>query len=496
MTLYLTKSRYMAGLQCPRRLWLLVHEPLPYKEPAPGTPLDIGQEIGRKAHLLFPGGVEITEAPWEHALAVTRTAALIADSDVPAIFEAAFEHDDIRIRVDVLERLPSGAWGLREVKSSTGPKAHYFDDITLQAYVLRGAGHDVRSIELLHVNSEYIRGPNGIAWPEFFARLDVGEAVTAALADLPGRVPAMRETLSAARLPEAEPGAQCDNPYPCAFWDRCTTAKPSDWISYMPRLSLAQAESLKTLGIDAISAIPPDFPLTARQTIIRDAITTGRPFVAPDLSRLLVTCRPPACYLDFEAMMPPIPLYQGTRPYQTLPFQWSLHTLTDDGALDHQEFLADGDGDPRRAFAEALIEALAGADVPIIVYSSYELTQLRALAGMFPDLRDPLTAIIARLRDLLPIVRGAVYIPAAGFGNSIKSVGPALCPDFTYDDLEMISDGMAASAAFLQLASGHLTDPEDINRLRVALRLYCQRDTLAMVEVHRALIRLAENPVG
>ena len=145
---HLTKSRYIAGLQCPRRLWLVVHEPPPYEEPAPGSPMDIGQEIGRKAHLLFPGGVLVTEEPWQHAEAVARTAALMDDARVPAIFEAAFEYDGIRIRVDVMERLAAGAWGLREVKSSSGLKDHYLDDIALQAYVLRGAGITVSSIEL------------------------------------------------------------------------------------------------------------------------------------------------------------------------------------------------------------------------------------------------------------------------------------------------------------------------------------------------------------
>jgi hypothetical protein len=302
---YLTKSRYMAGLQCPRRLWLRVHEPAPYEEPAPGTPLDMGQVIGRKAHLLFPGGAEVTEEPWEHAQAVARTAALMADGSVPAIFEAAFAYDDIRVRVDVLERLPFGAWGLREVKSSSALKDHYIDDIAVQAYALRGAGVALPSIELLHVNTDYVRGPSRVEWPKFFARVDVGDEVATALVDLPGRLPALRECLNANTLPTAEPGAQCRNPYPCEFWDRCTADKPADWISYMPRLAQARAEGLKALGIDAISAIPPDFPLTPRQAVIRDAIVTGRPFVAPNLVHLLHAFGPPAHYLDFEAMMPP-----------------------------------------------------------------------------------------------------------------------------------------------------------------------------------------------
>jgi hypothetical protein len=159
---HLTKSRYIAGLQRPPRLWLVVHEPLPYEDSDPGSPADMGQEIGRKAHLLFPGGVLDSEEPLQHAEAVARTAALMSDARVTAIFEAAFAYDSIRIRVDVVERLADGAWGLREVKSSSRLKDHYLDDIALQAYVIRGAGVAVSSIELLHVNTAYVRGPDGI----------------------------------------------------------------------------------------------------------------------------------------------------------------------------------------------------------------------------------------------------------------------------------------------------------------------------------------------
>ena len=495
-SLHLTKSRYIAGLQCLRRLWLLVHEPQPYEEPAPGSPMDIGQEIGRKAHLLFPGGALIDEEPWQHAQAVAKTNAIMIDERVPAIFEGAFEFDGIRIRVDVLERLPQGNWGLREVKSSTGPKDYYFDDIALQVYVLKGAGVAVSSIELVHVNTAYVRGPGCISWTDFFARMDVNDAVAARLADLPARLPAVRDCLGRVELPNAEPGSQCSTPYDCEFWDRCIADKPADWIAYLPRLSQANADQLKALGIEAISSIPADFPLTPKQVLIRDAIANGKPFIAKNLERLLQPFGPPACYLDFEAMMPPIPLYEGTRPYQTIPFQWSLHTVDGDGALSHKEFLADGVNDPRRQFAETLIDALASSDDPIIVYSAYEQTRLKQLAVDFPDLSAALNAVIIRLVDLLPIVRSAVYFPEFAFSNSIKSVAPGLCPGFSYDDLDGVADGAAASAAFLQIASGALTIPKETADLRTQLLAYCERDTLAMVEVHKALMRLTAKKQG
>jgi hypothetical protein len=457
--------------------------------------MDVGQEIGRKAQLLFPGGALIDEEPWQHTQAVAKTAALMIDERVPAIFEGAFEFDGIRMRLDVLERLSNGTSGLREVKSSTGPKDYYFDDIALQAYVLKGVGVAVSSIELVHVNTAYVRGPGGVCWTEFFARVDVSAAVAARLADLPARLPAMRECLGRSELPTAEPGSQCSTPFDCEFWDRCTADKPADWIAYwiayLPRLSQASATKLKALGIDAISSIPLDFPLTTKQVIIRNAIVSRQPYVATDLARLLHPLGPPACYLDFEAMMPPILLYEATRPYQTIPFQWSLHTVDGDDVLKHFEFLADGVEDPRCRFAETLIDALASSDDPIIVYSAYERTRLNELAANFPDLSASLDALIARLADLLPIVRCAVYFPEFAFSNSIKAVAPALCPGFSYDDLDGVADGAAASSAFLQLAAGAVADANEAADLRSQLLTYCERDTLAMVEVHRALTLLA-----
>ena len=292
-------------------------------------------------------------------------------------------------------------------------------------------------------------------------------------------------------LPHAEPGSQCGTPHGCEFLDRCTANKPADWINYLPYLSSAQATALKALDVEAISAIPPDFPLSWKQAIIRNATASGQPYVSPDLAHLLCGYEPPTCYLDFEAMMPPIPLYEGTRPYQTIPFQWSLHAMAEDGVLCDREFLASGDGDPRRGFAQTLIEALDAFDGPIMVYSAYEKTRLNELAVAFPDLAVSLAAIIARLVDLLPVVRGAVYLPEFWFSNSIKSVAPALSPGFGYSDLENVADGLAASVAFLQLASGAIAERDEVNKLRASLRAYCQRDTMAMVEVHQALVRLA-----
>ena len=485
----------MAGLQCLRRLWRLVHEPRDYAEPPAGSPVAVGVDIGRHAHELFPRGVLVTQEPWQHAEAAARTVTLMNDPTVPAIFEAAFTHDDVRVRVDVLERLADG-WGLREVKSSTRVKDHYLDDAALQLHVLEGAGVTVHSIEVVHVDNTYLRGYGEVEWSAFFARSDVGEQVRARQADLVARLPALRDCLQEETPPIIAPSGHCHSPYGCEFWADCTADKPFDWIALMPRLKAERRQELEELGIDAISDIPPAFPLTWKQRIIRDAIVSGTPYVATDLACRLREFAVPACYLDFEAMMPPVPLYPGTWPYQTILFQWSLHAVDRDGVLHPREFLATGSDDPRRRFAETLIAALDELPGPVLVYSAYEQTQLRALAGHFPDLAPAIEAIILRLLDLLPVVRSAVYFPTFAFSNSIKAVAPALCPGFGYDDLEGIADGMAAAGAFLQLASGAYFSSEAEDQLRTALLAYCRRDTLAMVGVHRALMQLIDGVAG
>src|SRR5262249_17476238 len=150
------------------------------------------------------------------------------------------------------------------------------------------------------------------------------------------------------QAPEIEPEARCYTPYPCEHWDRCTQSKPIDWVFRMPNLGATRRAELKTLGVESIAAIPDDFRLSRRQAIIREVIRSGKVFVGQDLSEHLDGFGPPAYYLDFETFMPAVPLYRGTRPYQVIPFQWSLHQLEAGGRIRHQDFLADGDSDPRR----------------------------------------------------------------------------------------------------------------------------------------------------
>ncbi len=490
---HLSKSKYLAGKQCPKRLWLGCFAPEVSTPPdsALQARLAAGTEIGTMARLLFPGGVLIEEEAFTHEEAVRRTGRLLDDPTVPAIFEVAFEHGKVRIRVDILERLRGGFWGVREVKSSTAVNDVHIDDLAIQWFVLAGAGVQLQSAEIICVNRNYVRGQGEVKWAQFFCRRDVTAQVNLRLSEVPGLVERFHGILALSQPPPMEPWEQCFSPYACEFFQHCSRDKPDDWILYLPRLAEASRARLRDAGIERISDIPDDFPLCPLQKRVREAVRRGREVSEPGLAEALSGFGPPADYLDFETMNPAVPLYAGTRPYERIPFQWSLHRVGSEGRVSHQEFLADGRTDPRLPFAQTLLRALEETDNPVVVYSSFQAATLKRLAESLPDLADRLERACSRLKDLLSVVKKHLYHPAFRFSFSIKNVAPASSPGFGYDDLGAVAAGDQASALFVALARGELTGEEEA-RARGELLEYCQRDTQALLELHWALIQRAE----
>jgi hypothetical protein len=158
----------------------------------------------------------------------------------------------------------------------------------------------------------------------------------------------------------------------------------------------------------------------------------------------------------------------------------------------HQEFLHNEASEPRRRWAEALIESL-GEKGSIVVYSAYEEAIIRQLAEAFPEFKSALNAIVKRLWDLLPVIKNHYYHPAFNGSYSIKSVLPAMVPSLGYDDLT-IQDGGQAAAEYYRMIFLE-SDWVERDSIRQALLRYCARDTVAMVELRRVLREKAERRV-
>jgi len=507
---HLTKSRYMTGLQCDRKLWRDCHGPAKISEPNAGSIADIGNRIGVMAQNLFPGGELVAEQAFEHDKAVEHTSALIAEETVSAIFEAAIEHDGIRVRVDILERLDGGAWGLREVKSGKSGskiKLGYLDDTAVQYHVLAGSGLNISSAELILVNKDYVHEQKNIDYAKYFVREDILSLVLQKLDKVSQNLAEQKSVLRLTSAPFVEPyKSMCKR---CDYWLDCTKDKPVDWVQRLHGIKYKKVLNLKGKGIVSIRDLSGESGLSHIQEIERQVIISGEQYISPEIWKPLKEFRPPAYYLDFEYFDMKIPPFLETKMGERLPFQWSIHHVESAEELDrlddlkqpvHFEYLSDGQSDFRRECAEGLLKVLGQSDEPIIVYEmAAEKSAIESLARSVPDLTDELLALLPRLRDLIVVVRSYTCLPAYFPNNyalstttySIKNTATALCPQFKYSELGGVSDGLAAGEAFFRIMTGEFKNGETVATLSTELLEYCQYDTLAMVKVHRAVIRLA-----
>lgn len=484
----LSKSRFMAGLQCHKRLYLeCYHRDLadPIGEGLQAI-FDSGTEIGELARKLYPGGLLIAEDYLHHEEAIASTKSTLPDTSVPALFEAAFRYDDIRIRADILVRTGDDSFDLIEVKSTTQAKDEHIPDVAIQLYVLKGCGLNIQRSCLGHINREYVYQGGEYDLEQLFRIEDVSDRAIALLPEIPRLLAEMRHPLLNSEPPDIKIGRHCSKPHDCPFIGHCHTGLPEHHISQLPWIRDRLRRTLDEAGIEDIRDIPENFfGLNPIQRRVRDCVVNDHVYINDELSSILENLDYPIHFLDFETFNPALPLYPGTRPYDIIPFQWSDHILYEDGRLRHEEFLHDGPDDPRKPFTTKLLDTL-GREGSIVVYSHFEATRLKELAAVFSNLSYELLNLIdTRIVDLHKIIRRQCYHPQFHGSFSLKSVLPALVPDLDYSDLD-INDGSMASIAYAEMR--RLETP--MNRrdfLRNGLLSYCKRDTEAEVRLYQML---------
>ncbi|MGA7850581.1 MAG: DUF2779 domain-containing protein [Terriglobales bacterium] len=477
----LSKSRFVAGCQCLKRLYWQVHQPELAAQPSAADQAIIqqGHDVGMLARRLFPGGVEVCERSLDQA--IRTTSELLRDQSVPAIFEGVFEHGGVLVRVDILHRRRDGRWRLIEVKSTSDLKDHHIEDVGIQYRVVTRCGVDLATACLGHINRNYIY-PGGEIDPRRFFRIrNLTRRVQRLQPKLTFQLRSEFTVLAMSNAPDIAPGRHCADPVTCEFFDRCNPPRPEDHIGYLPRIHASAMEELEEMGIESIRDIPDEFDLTEIQRRAATCVQTGEASYGPELRDVLARLKYPLYFADFETVNWAIPRFAGAHPYQQIPFQWSAHIQQRPGAEpQHYGFLATDANDPRREFISSLLATL-GETGSIVVYSSFEPQRLSELASWFPEFTDRINAIQARLFDLLPVVREHTYHPAYAGSYSIKSVLPALVPEMTYEGME-VADGQSAGLAWESLVRGDLNGDER-ERIEKALRAYCGLDTLAMVRL-------------
>ncbi len=483
-----SKSKLLALRQCPKRLWLEIHRPeLRQDSAATEARFQAGFQVGDIARQLYDpaaNGVLIDIGDGNFQAAFARTQELLL-GDSP-IFEAAFSAGGALALADVMLPQTVGSqmgWRMVEVKSSTSVKDYHRDDVAVQAHVARSAGVPLQSLSLAHIDSSWTY-PGDNDYRGLLTEVDLTEEAFSRSDEVRSWIDEARKVDASPTEPARSTGAHCDTPYPCGFYDYCSQSErqAEQPITWLPRFPAAKAQELRQRGVIEMRDVPVELLNATQQRVRAHTLAHTVYFDADGAAAALAPHGFPAYFLDFETIQFAVPIWAGTRPYQQIPFQFSLHVLDEQGRLAQTGFLDLSGADPSEAFASQLI-ATCGDSGPIYVYNAaFETTRIAELAGRFPDLRDRLLSLNERIVDLLPVAREHYYHPSQQGSWSIKKVLPAAVPDLSYDQLEGVQDGGMAMDAFLEAIHPATPAARKIEIQRQLLA-YCQLDTYAMVRL-------------
>jgi predicted RecB family nuclease len=477
----LSKSLFVAGVQCVKQLWWRVHEPLA-DELQPDIVLqdrfDQGRQVGELARATFPEGVLVTSRG-ERDERLHTTASLLA-AGAQLLFEPSFQADGVFVSIDVLQR-DATACSLIEVKSASSQKVEHIPDAAVQAHVLAANGIDVQRVEIMHLNGDFVHPDVG----DLFVRTDITEQVRGRLSMIPGDIERQLDAL-AGPLPDIGIGMHCFEPRACPFLERCWPNDPNH-IKKLYLVGPKKAASYLQSGIDTIDKLPKDAKLSPVAQRQRRALASNALIVEPTLAKALEPFNvQPLGFLDFETVSRAVPVWNGMSPWGQAPAQLSYHQSLPDGTYRHDEHLAEGADDARPLLAHKLVELTKDA-AKVVTYSPFEKTQIRGLQKTVPELAQPLRELEEKLIDLHPVVRENVYHPGFMGSFSIKYVLTPLVPDLTYHDLVVVNGLMASVQIARLLFVADRIAPDERPRVRTELLEYCKRDTWAMVRLLQRL---------
>jgi hypothetical protein len=476
---YLSKSLFIRGLQCHKSLYLHKYHPDLKDEISEEqkTLFQSGVNVGIYAQKLFPGGVEILFDNVSLSKQIKRTMIEI-ENGAKVIYEAAFSYDNVFVKVDIL-RKSRGKWEIYEVKGSTGVKDVHYDDIAVQYYVLKGSGLSVSKAFLVHINNQYVR-QGEIEVDKLFTIQDFSNDVIEKQKSIKNEIDKMRRMLKS-QEPNIDIGEHCTDPYDCDFCGYCWKHIPEKSVFNLKGAGPNKFD-LYRQGIIRLEDIPRDILPQSQRIQLEGTLDKKNITNKAAVKEFLDTLWFPICFLDFETtFMVPIPMYDETRPYQQVPFQYSLHYLEKENAeLQHYEYLAPAHVDPRKELLDKLLKEIPENACVLVYNKTFEIGVLNNLAKWFPEYFDQIKNIILNIRDLMiPFRRKDIYRWEMEGSYSIKYVLPALVPELSYDDME-ISDGGIASNSWLSMRD--LEDLDATERIRKALLEYCKLDTLGMVK--------------
>lgn len=445
-----------------------------------------GKKVGELAKGLF-GDYEDIEFDINLSNMIEKTNELLPNKP-NVITEASFSYDNNFCSVDILKNDEDGV-EIYEVKSSTGVRDIYLDDASYQHYVLSNMGLNVKKVAIVHINNKYVL-EGELDLKELFTIKDITEISKGKQKEIRRNINEINEFMGAHdefNEPKIEIGMQCFEPYHCDYWQYCTRDLPKPNVFDVKGMQTIDKvkkynegkisfEDLKDDDINPRFLEQIDFELNNKEPKIeKEAI-----------KEFLDSLKYPLYFIDYESCQHAIPEMEGTRAYQQIPFQYSLHIKRDeDAALEHREFLAEADdGNLIRHFAESMINDISENGTVIVYNKAFESGRNNEIGRLYPDLKDEMDRINSNMVDLMiPFKNRNYYAREMKGSHSLKYVLPALYPndpELDYHNLPVVHHGGEAAEAFLNLNEKSKEEQEII---REGLLRYCELDSLAMVKI-------------
>lgn len=483
MSKILSKSNYLLGIQCPRLLWVNINDKkrIPVPDEINQKKFNDGNVVGELAKKVFPEGQNVPNEDFKQNLEETER--LIKKRIT--LFEPSFSVDNLYSRADILVPAEEDEWDIIEVKSATKVKDINLHDVSFQKYVYEKVGLKIRKCFLMHINNEYCF--NGQIEPkELFVQTEITEGVKEFSEGIENRIAEMKKIINSDKEPCCKIHIKCDDPYECAIKDECWNSIPENNVFDFYRMLKKKCFELYDGGIVCLTDVPESVKLNDKQQIQKRLAHNGGVYInKTEINNFLKNLEYPIYYLDFETINPILPKFNGMKPYQRIPFQFSLHIQKKEGGeIEHISFLTDGTYDPRPKFLQALKDNLGSAGSILVYNQGFEKGVMNESATAFPEFEKWFNEnILPRVKDLWDVFKNFHYYDSKQKGSaSIKYVLPVMS-DLSYKDLEHIQKGDQASYEYERVTYDPSISDEEKQKIREALEKYCELDTLAEVEI-------------
>jgi hypothetical protein len=440
-----------------------------------------GIEVGKLAQQLVPGGIDLsseTHSDYEEPLIKTKE---YLDNKQKVIYEAAFQAEEVLSVADILLNTDDGL-KIYEVKSSTSVTDVYLIDAALQYWVITKAGYKVNDFSIIYINNQYVR-KGDLDLHQLFRIESILDKILPKQSWIEKNINRLKNILKQSEIPQIDIGEHCYSPYICGFYNYCRKHIPENSVFDLSGVHLTDKYEMYRRGILSMGELTNEMHLPRSAKIQLDVFKNGKQLIdAEGIKNFLSGIHYPIYFMDFETFQPAIPLFDNSKPYMQIPFQYSLHYLESKGTeLQHFEFLAEANEDPRIPFIENLLQDVKDIGDILVYNKSFEIKRLNEIAEAFPQYKMKIDNLIYRIKDLIvPFQKKYYYTNDMKGSYSIKYVLPALVPELNYQNLP-INEGGLASLTFESLFDEN--NPEVINEKRKNLLEYCKLDTFAMVKI-------------